>query len=142
MTPENNFASAARTEPRPDADAIHRTHIPAFRYPMSPCGQPPGNPPRGADPHNLVLEHLQKIQADLAGIKASLGEHTMQLGRLEVAIVNLRRASALGETASAEISVGIDQLGQRVERIERRLEIAEWNWTAFQYPCTANGPFQ
>lgn len=75
--------------------------------------------------NGLLLEHLKRIQADLASIKATLAEHTARFGRLEVSIAGLRRDLAHGEEGSAEMSVRLDRLKERVERIERRLELTE-----------------
>ena len=72
---------------------------------------------------NLILEHLKKIQAELARINHKQDEHTQRLGRIEVAISSVRRDIAHNDESWAEQSVRIDQLAERLERIERRLEI-------------------
>jgi chromosome segregation ATPase len=73
---------------------------------------------------NLLLEHLKAIRADIGTIKADLKENTTRLGRIEVAVAGLRRDIAHNEEATAEQSLRIDRINERIERIERRLEIA------------------
>lgn len=71
----------------------------------------------------LVIEHLKKIQAELAAGRERDGEMLTRLGRLDIAIAGLRRDMAHFDEATAEVSVRMDRLSSRVERIERRLEI-------------------
>lgn len=73
---------------------------------------------------NLLLEHLKAIRADIGTIKADLKENTTRLGRIEVSVAGLRRDIAHNEEATAEQSMRIDRIAERVERIEKRLEIA------------------
>jgi chromosome segregation ATPase len=73
---------------------------------------------------NLLLEHLKQFQATLSRIDRRQEEVVTRLGRLEVAVAGLRRDIAHAEEGSAEQGVRIDHLAERVERIERRLELA------------------
>jgi predicted trehalose synthase len=72
---------------------------------------------------NLMLEHLKAIRADIGTIKADLKENTTRLGRIEVAVAGLRRDIAHNEEATAEQSLRIDRIAERLERVEKRLEI-------------------
>lgn len=72
---------------------------------------------------NLVLEHLKAIRTDMASTKDSLKEITTRLGRLEVSVASLRRDNAHMDEAAAESGVRFDRLVERVERIEKRLEL-------------------
>jgi chromosome segregation ATPase len=72
---------------------------------------------------NLILEHLKRFQAGQDRIERKLEEHTQRLGRLEVGIAGLRRELASNEEAWAEQNLRIDRIGERIDRIERRLEI-------------------
>ncbi len=76
------------------------------------------------DTTNLVLEHLKRFQAGQDRIEKTLQEHTQRLGRIELSIAGLRRDNAHGEESIAEHSVRMDQLADRIDRIERRLELA------------------
>lgn len=77
-----------------------------------------------ADVDNLILEHLKRFQAGQDRIERKLDEHTQRLGRLEVAIAGLRREIAQNEEGAAEQSVRLDHLVERIERIERRLDLS------------------
>lgn len=73
---------------------------------------------------NLVLEHLKAIQADIANIKSDLKEQGHRLGRMEMSLIDLRREVVNSDALSAEQGLRIDRLADRVERIERRLELS------------------
>jgi hypothetical protein len=73
---------------------------------------------------NLLLEHLKAIRADIGTIKMDLKENTTRLGRIEVAVAGLRRDIAHNEEATAEQGLRIDRIADRVERIEKRLELS------------------
>lgn len=72
---------------------------------------------------NLMLEHLKAIRSDISTMKADLKENTTRLGRIEVAVAGLRRDIAHNEEATAEQSLRIDRIAERVELIEKRLEL-------------------
>ena len=74
---------------------------------------------------NLVLEHLRAIRADIARMEPKQDETITRLGRLELAVAGLRRDAAHTDEAAAEQNVRIDHLAERIERIERRLELRE-----------------
>ena len=74
---------------------------------------------------NLVLEHLKHFQTGQRRIEHKLDEHTQRLGRIEIALAGLRRDVAHDEESWAEQSVRIDNLTQRLERLERRLNLNE-----------------
>lgn len=73
---------------------------------------------------NLILEHLKRFQAGQERIERKLDEHTQRLGRLEVGLARLHAAIAGHDETSAEQSVRVDRLVERLERIERRLDLA------------------
>ncbi|WP_295581023.1 hypothetical protein [uncultured Lamprocystis sp.] len=74
---------------------------------------------------NLVLEHLRAIRADIARMERKQDETITRLGRLELAVAGLRRDMAHTDEAAAEQNVRMDHLAERVERIERRLELRD-----------------
>lgn len=118
MTPNTKTTAAAvvQTETLPDPGVPPRIRSP-HRHPLSPCGHPPGAPSRVCEPHSLVLEHLRAI-------RAALGDHGQRLGRIEL------RLSVIEQTLGSLYAVGgsdreaMEAIVRRVERIERRLEIA------------------
>jgi len=65
---------------------------------------------------NLMLEHLKRFQASLDRVERKLGDHTQRLGRIETILAD--------HTLSwAEQSVRIDRMADRLDRMERRLEL-------------------
>lgn len=78
----------------------------------------------GENIENLLLEHLKRFQAGQDRIERKLDEHTTRLGRLEVGLARLGGAIGQHEEAGAEQSVRIDRIAERLDRIERRLELA------------------
>jgi septal ring factor EnvC (AmiA/AmiB activator) len=74
--------------------------------------------------NNLLLEHLKAIRADVASLKADLKEAIVRMGRVEVSLSGLRRDMAHADEGLAEQSVRIDRISERIERIERRLDLA------------------
>ena len=73
---------------------------------------------------NLLLEHLKKFQATLERIERKQEETISRIGHLEISVAGLRRDIAHGEEIDATGSVRVDRLAERIDRIERRLEIA------------------
>lgn len=73
---------------------------------------------------NLILEHLKRFQAGQDRIERRLEEMTTRLGNLEVSLATLRRDTAHGEETTALLSVRMDRMNERLDRIERRLELS------------------
>lgn len=73
---------------------------------------------------NLVLEHLKRFQAEQAAARERDLEILSRLSSIESGIARLARDSAdtYGEVISDRHA--LDKLRERIERIERRLEIA------------------
>jgi hypothetical protein len=72
---------------------------------------------------NLVLEHLKKIQTEQSASRERDSEILSRLAHIETSIVRLARD---GADNFAEVIAGrhaIDKLKERIERIERRLEL-------------------
>ncbi len=74
---------------------------------------------------NLILEHLRAIRADIGGIKDDVREIKQRLTSLEAAIAGLRRDSSNLYGDVVDQHARYDRLVERVERIERRLDLAE-----------------
>lgn len=76
---------------------------------------------------NLILEHLRMLRNEVAGLRSEMHEEfrdvKLRLGSVETAVVAMRRDSAdqMGDTVRQQLR--IDQLADRLERIERRLEL-------------------
>jgi predicted trehalose synthase len=73
---------------------------------------------------NLILEHLKRFQAGQDRVERKLEEVVTRLGNLEIGVASVRRDFAHSEENTAAISVRVDRLNERLERIERRLELS------------------
>jgi septal ring factor EnvC (AmiA/AmiB activator) len=73
---------------------------------------------------NLVLEHLRVIRADIAGIRDDAREIKQRLTSLEAGVAALRRDNANLYGDVSEQHARYDRLADRIERLERRLDIA------------------
>lgn len=73
---------------------------------------------------HLLLEPLKAIRNDMSEIRADIREVKMRLGQLEIGVAGVRREIAHAEEGDAISGVRIDRLQERLERVERRLEIS------------------
>ena len=70
------------------------------------------------NPENLVLEHLRAIRADIAELKREAANTNVQLSAMGQQLGALTTAVYGGKSE-------IDGIKLRIERIERRLELAD-----------------
>jgi predicted trehalose synthase len=73
---------------------------------------------------SLMLEHLKRFQATLDRVERKQEETVSRIGHLEVSLAGLRRDIAHGDEIDASGAVRMDRLSERLDRIERRLELA------------------
>lgn len=73
---------------------------------------------------NLILEHLKRFQTSQERIERKLEEVITRWGALEINLASSRRDFAHSEENTAVIGVRVDRLNERLERIERRLELS------------------
>jgi len=82
-----------------------------------------------AEPDNLVLEHLYAIHDQIAGIGAEMRAQREHMNGIERTLERLDRgvAETRAEVISLRADLGgrLDRVTDRVERIERRLDLAE-----------------
>jgi septal ring factor EnvC (AmiA/AmiB activator) len=72
---------------------------------------------------NIIIEHLRAIRADIGLIKDDLREVKTRVSNIESGIGGLKRDNAhLYDEAAASHS-RYDRLAERLERIEKRLEL-------------------
>jgi predicted trehalose synthase len=76
---------------------------------------------------SLVLEHLRSIRSDVGGIKGDVREIKHYLTSLESAVAGIKRDQAAGYADTADQHARYDRLSERLERLERRLEIRDDN---------------
>ena len=75
------------------------------------------------DSANLVLEHLKRFQAGQDRIERKLDELVTRVGALETGFASMRQDIARTDAAIAGLSVRLDAMGTRIDRIERRLQL-------------------
>ncbi|GHU03526.1 hypothetical protein FACS1894158_02130 [Betaproteobacteria bacterium] len=73
---------------------------------------------------NLLLEHMKKIQAELGAARERDVEIMSRLSGIEEGIARIGRNEASNYTDIIHDRHSIDRLNVRIERIERRLELA------------------
>lgn len=74
---------------------------------------------------NLVLEHLRALRAGQDRIENELQDLKGRLSAVETGLNGVRRDLVALAEADARLQVTIDRLGNRADRIERRLELRE-----------------
>lgn len=76
---------------------------------------------------NPIVEHLKGLRSDIAGmrteVQAEFKDVKARLNHLEGSMAGSRRDNALGAEDFARQQVRIDSLVERIQRIERRLEL-------------------
>lgn len=73
---------------------------------------------------NLILEHLKKIQAELAESRERDKEIMSRLSHIETGIARITREEASNYSEIIDDRHTVDKLKERIERIEKRLELA------------------
>ena len=73
---------------------------------------------------NLMLEHLKRFQATLERMERTLNEHTGRLANLEGGQAAIIQHLAHFSAADAAQQIAIDNINGRLDRIERRLDLA------------------
>ncbi|GHU05704.1 hypothetical protein FACS1894205_6110 [Alphaproteobacteria bacterium] len=79
----------------------------------------------GAEPDNLVLEHLRAIRADVDGLKEGFREMLRRQSETLIQLATLRREQAGDAEHMAHVEARLDRYGERLERVERRLELVD-----------------
>lgn len=74
---------------------------------------------------NLVLEQLRAIRAEIASVKDDTREIRARLTVPESGVASLRRDGGDFATSIVAQHLSYDRLAERVERIERRLDLAD-----------------
>lgn len=77
---------------------------------------------------NVIIEHLKNLRSELAGMRAEVHAEfkdvKLRLNHLETSIAGVRRDGALVAEDSARQQLSIDQIVERIHKIERRLELS------------------
>ena len=72
---------------------------------------------------NLLLAHLKRFQPGQERIERKLDEVANRIGHLEGSVTGLRRDFSHSDENSAAMSVRLDRLNERFNRIEKHLEL-------------------
>ncbi|MHB1201252.1 MAG: hypothetical protein ACYCZ6_17220 [Polaromonas sp.] len=72
---------------------------------------------------NIILEHLRAIRTDISAIKDDVRELKSRMTNLEAGQATMMQHLGHQASVSAQQHVSYDRIIERVERIEKRLEI-------------------
>lgn len=72
---------------------------------------------------NIVLQHLIKIQGEQAASRERDAEIMARLGMIESGIARISRDESANYAEIVQDRHSVDKLKERIERIERRLEL-------------------
>jgi hypothetical protein len=72
---------------------------------------------------NLLLEHMRRFQSTLERIERDLREVKTRQNETHSAVLALRRDQVQDAEVSAHLQVQLDTVKDRLDRIERRLEL-------------------
>ncbi|AJP48096.1 hypothetical protein PG1C_05725 [Rugosibacter aromaticivorans] len=72
---------------------------------------------------NLILEHLRAIRSDTAQIKDDISEIKMRITSIDERLTLAEKGIANIHGDMAMIQLRLDKQGDRIERIEKRLEL-------------------
>ena len=73
---------------------------------------------------NRIIEHLKALRAELADVKADTGEIRQRLASHDGSIIALHRNDVHVMEESARQQVSLDKLLERIQRIEKRLDLS------------------
>lgn len=72
---------------------------------------------------NIVLEHLRHIRSRVDQIADDMSDLKHRMSSLESAMVSVKHEVAHGDETDARQQVTLDKIIDRIQRIERRLEL-------------------
>lgn len=76
---------------------------------------------------NIIIEQLKALRSDIAGMRTEMTTEfkdiKARLNHLDVSVAGVRRDAANGAEDFARQQVSIDNLVERIQRLERRLEL-------------------
>ena len=72
---------------------------------------------------NLILEHLRVIRTDVAAIRDDVRELKSRVAHLEVGQANMMQHLGHNASITAQQQLSYDRIVERIEKIEKRLEL-------------------
>lgn len=73
---------------------------------------------------NIIIEHLRPIRADIGGIRDDVRELKNRMANLESGQATMMQHLGQQASVAAQQHVSYDRIVERIERIEKRLELA------------------
>ena len=73
---------------------------------------------------NLILEHLRGMRGSQDRVEQELREIKNRITNLESGVAGIRREWAHDNDKIVQQQIGLDHLNERIEKIEKRLDIA------------------
>lgn len=77
------------------------------------------------EPDNVVLQHLRHIRNRVDRIAEDVDDIKLRMSSLESLMMLVKREVAHGDETDARQQLTLDKLAARLERIERRLDLAD-----------------
>jgi uncharacterized protein (UPF0335 family) len=74
---------------------------------------------------SVIIEHLRHVRGRVDRIAEDMSDIKHRMSSLEPAMVLVKREVAAGDETDARQQLSLDRLSDRIERIERRLELAD-----------------
>jgi uncharacterized protein (UPF0335 family) len=74
---------------------------------------------------NVIIEHLRHIRGRVDRIAEDMSDMKHRMSSLESAMVLVKREVSAGDETDARQQLSLDRLLDRIERIERRLELTD-----------------
>jgi chromosome segregation ATPase len=74
-------------------------------------------------PDNLIIEYLKAMRAELADVKSGISDLRQRMVSLDGSAIDLRRSYLHLHEDNARQQLALEKLSERVQRIERRLEL-------------------
>jgi uncharacterized protein (UPF0335 family) len=74
---------------------------------------------------SVIIEHLRHIRGRVDRIAEDMSDMKHRMSSLESAMVLVKREVSAGDETDARQQLSLDRLLDRIERIERRLELAD-----------------
>jgi predicted nucleic acid-binding Zn-ribbon protein len=76
---------------------------------------------------NVIIEHLKALRSEVGALRSDMHEEFKDLksrmSSLESSMVSVKRELTHGEETDARQQLSLDRLAERIDRIERRLEL-------------------
>lgn len=73
---------------------------------------------------NLILEHLRGMRSSQDRMEHELREIKNRITSVEAGVAGVRRDAAHDNDKIVQQQIGLDQLNERIERLEKRLELS------------------